>query len=411
MRTVVEGLAGRAPEREIVRLTTMGDDTRLALLQNLNEALTFSLRTPEVKRLDFAVGFAGGEPAGGDSLRFLVMLEGQTDRVEFSRVYDLASDRNKWHELSLDIASVGGEVMRGAIGVVSSAQEAPSGITAAWSGLDLVFGDCPSEKTPQGFHIDLDGNREFVSLALRSKAREIPLMISMENGVRKLRWVGFPAHLPLRHLAVDLAPTTTDRILVESDSAFTLEGARTLHLGSVYPDYRLIHGSDMHIYENSAAVERGICLDRRAVGFTQSEGTPVLALAAMDDMGEARCGRSRIIAYEPERVEMQVTSEHDCFFLFQDMYYPGWKAYVDGERREFVRADVGFRVLEIEEGEHTVVMAFEPGSLKLGLALSILGLVLTLAYAWRTGPWQRDADPKGAHNPSEKGSPPTESIS
>jgi uncharacterized membrane protein YfhO len=131
----------------------------------------------------------------------------------------------------------------------------------------------------------------------------------------------------------------------------------------------------------------------------------------MDDMGEARCGRSRIISYEPERVEMQVTPEHDCFFLFQDMYYPGWKAYVDGERREFVRADVGFRVLEIEEGEHTVVMAFEPGSLKLGLALSILGLVLTLAYAWRTGPWQRDADPKGAHNPSEKGSPPTESIS
>ncbi len=398
LRTIAEGLAGRASDREIVRLIPLSGDTRLALRQNLNEALTFSLEIPDVRRLDFAVGFTGGEAAGGDSLRFLLMLEGPSEKIEFTRGFDLASDRDKWHAVSLDIAAVGGDVVRGAIGVVFLGVEAPPAVTAAWSGMDLVFEDCQVDTIPRGYGIDVGEIREFAGLTLRSEARELPLTLSLGDGVKKTRWVGFPSYLPVRHLAVDLAEAGADRILVESDSTFSLETARTLHMGSVYPDYQLVHDSDMHIYENFAAIERGVCLDRTMVGLDASTDEPRLALAAMDGMGEARCGRSRIVSYEPERVEVRVTAERDCFFLFQDMYYPGWQAYVDNDRQAFVKADVGFRVLEIPEGEHTVVMEFEPGSLKVGLALTCLGLLLTLVYAWTTRPRQDDSTSPGTHN-------------
>ncbi len=395
LRTIVDGLAGRAPDREIVRLIALGDDRRLALRQGLNEAFTFALQIPDVSRLDFAVGFTGGEATEGDSLRFLLMLDGPPKRIEFARAFDLASDRDRWHEVSLDIAAVSGEVIRGAVGVVSSAEGAPPAITAGWSGMDLVFEDCSIDTIPRGYRIDVGGIREFAGLTLRSEAQELPLTFSLGSGVKRIRWVGFPSHMPLRHIAVDLAPATADRILVESDSSFSLEGVKTIHMGSVYPDYQLVHDSDMHIYENFAAMERGVCLDRTMVSVNESAGEPRLALAAMDDMGEARCGRCRIVSYEPERVELDIAAERDCFVLFQDMYYPGWKAYVDEEPCEFIKADVGFRVLEVSGGEHTVVMEFKPGSLKVGLALSCLGLLFTLVYAWRSGSRPEDGVPSG----------------
>ena len=385
MRTIVEGLAGRAPDRQIVKIVNLGDDTRLALVQSINEALSFSLEIPEVSRLEFAVGFTGAGVEQGDSLRFLVMIEGGEERTEFARTFDLVSDRDTWHEISLDIGAAAGRVIRGAVGVISQAAEVPAGVTVSWSGMDLVFDDCAIEKIPQGYSVDVGQIREFLSLTLRAEAEELPLSLTLGAGITSMRWVGFPANLPVRELAVDLARAESGRIMVRSDSAFSLEGAKTVHLGSVYPDYRLIHDSDMHIYENFAAVERGICLDRRMVGVVQAPGEPVLAIASMENLDMARCGRCRIVSYGPECVELEVEADRDCFLLFQDMYYPGWKAYVDTEEREYVKADVGFRVLEMAEGEHTVVMEFRPGSLKIGGAMSVLGLILTLAYAWGSG--------------------------
>jgi hypothetical protein len=385
MRTIVEGLAGRNPDRQIVKLLNLGGDTRLTLLQSMNEALSFSLEIPEVSRLDFAVGFTGVDVEMGDSLRFLVMIEGGEERIEFARTFDLAFDRDMWHEMSLDIGAAGGKVIRGAVGVISQAAEAPAGVTAGWSGMDLVFDDCTIERVPQGYSVDVGSIREFLSLALRTDAQELPLSLTLGDDVTSRRWIGFPAHLPVREIAVDLARAGSGRIMVQSDSTFSLAGAKTVHMGSVYPDYRLIHDSDMHIYENFAAVERGICLDRTMVGALQASGEPVLAIAPMADLDMARCGRCRIVSYEPEHIRLEVTADRDCFLLFQDMYYPGWKAYVDSEEQEYLRADVGFRVLEIAEGEHTVVMEFRPGSLKIGLALSLVGLLLTVGYAWGSG--------------------------
>ena len=389
VRTIVDGLAGRAPDREIVRLVNLGGDTRLGLLQGINEALTFCLSIPEVSRLDFAMGFARGKGERGDSLRFLLRLEGESERIEFTRAFDLASDSDRWHEASLDITAIGGGMIRGAIGVVSSVAEVTTGITTAWSGMDLVFSDCAIENTPEGYAVEVGPNRDFVFLTLDAAARELPLEANLGDDITKKRWVGFSGHSLSRQLAVDLAEARAGRILVRSDSVFSLVGARTVYLGSVYPDYRLIHDSDMHIYENFAAVERGICLDRDMVGVKEGPGEPVLAIAPIENFEPARCGVCRIVSYDPERVELAVSADRDCFLLFQDMYYPGWKAYVDKEEQDYVEADVGFRVLEIAEGRHTVVMAYEPRSLTAGLALSLLGLILTAAYAWRTR-WKRE---------------------
>jgi uncharacterized membrane protein YfhO len=90
------------------------------------------------------------------------------------------------------------------------------------------------------------------------------------------------------------------------------------------------------------------------------------------------------MVYEPERVVLDVSAEKDCILILQDTDYPGWTAHVDGRRRPIEGTDLGVRALTLEAGRHTVEMEYKPSSLRYGLILSCLGLVMTVAYATRT---------------------------
>jgi uncharacterized membrane protein YfhO len=43
-----------------------------------------------------------------------------------------------------------------------------------------------------------------------------------------------------------------------------------------------------------------------------------------------------------------------------DIYYSGWEAYVDGERRPILRANLLFRGVEVPAGHHRVEFRFRP---------------------------------------------------
>ena len=63
-----------------------------------------------------------------------------------------------------------------------------------------------------------------------------------------------------------------------------------------------------------------------------------------------------------------------------DSYYPGWKAYVDGEEKEILRANYLFRSVLIEPGEHTLRFEYDPLSFKLGLTITLLTILVSLIY-------------------------------
>jgi len=155
--------------------------------------------------------------------------------------------------------------------------------------------------------------------------------------------------------------------------------------------YRLVHGGDMYVYENTSALPKGICVDRDLVGpgfFRRPPGggPPILNLmAGLDRIESLICGRCEIVRYEPERVELEVKAEKDCFLLFQDTYYPGWVADVDGMRQPILKTDLGFRAVQLPAGDHSVVMKFRPMSFKLGLGLTCLGIILSIVYGTKKG--------------------------
>jgi hypothetical protein len=65
--------------------------------------------------------------------------------------------------------------------------------------------------------------------------------------------------------------------------------------------------------------------------------------------------------YEPEEIRWTVKTDAPRFFVASEVYYPaGWSAYLDGKKVPIHRTDYLLRGVHVPEGEHTLVMRFEP---------------------------------------------------
>jgi uncharacterized membrane protein YfhO len=56
-----------------------------------------------------------------------------------------------------------------------------------------------------------------------------------------------------------------------------------------------------------------------------------------------------------------------------EVYYPGWEAYVDGDRTPIERVNYTFRGILVPAGEHRVEFRFRPSTLRLGWLAFALG--------------------------------------
>lgn len=115
---------------------------------------------------------------------------------------------------------------------------------------------------------------------------------------------------------------------------------------------------------------------------TRLESDPGLELGPVD--GAA----ARITEYGLNRVTVEVSTPGPALLRLADLWYPDWKATVDGEPAPILRADYLLRAVPVPAGEHTVVFRFESPAIRNGLALTIVSFVLILGLlfaGWRQG--------------------------
>ena len=79
----------------------------------------------------------------------------------------------------------------------------------------------------------------------------------------------------------------------------------------------------------------------------------------------------------------RVRMTNEGFLVVGDVYYPGWKADLDGRRTNLLRANYLFQAVHVPAGEHRVRIDYEPWSFRAGLVLSLLTFALLLFWARR----------------------------
>lgn len=364
---------------ERLRMHNLDGESMLALHLENGETIRFKAIFLPVDLLYFSVGFDSQGAALGDSLFFLITCEGGTGRVSSESGFDQQLDRGRWHEIRLDISAVGHTMVDVTLSVTGSDPRSP--IAGCWGGFEFAIRECPVVQSADSHVISLDGPGQCLSMMLDSSAREVPLDIHCDGSTTK-RLFSFPPGIKSRRVRIDLARPRGDRLVVRSDSTLQIAGCRQIpREWGIDLDCQLIYDGDMCIYENPRAVPKGICLDRSGVLVRSTTKSEVLELARLEDIHSVECGECRIVSYRPEEIVVEVQSDRHCYLVFQDMCYPGWKAYVDGGETAFTATDIRIRALALPPGSHKVIMAFRPWSFTAGIVLTCLGAILTLAYA------------------------------
>ena len=165
---------------------------------------------------------------------------------------------------------------------------------------------------------------------------------------------------------------------------------------SVDPAYRLVHSGDVKIYHNLAPLSRAFVVHRATTIADDNQALAALRDPAFDPANEVILAEgnelasggdhsaANMVTYEPERVEIQTSLSAPGYLVLTDAYYPGWTVEVDGRPAPLLRADLYFRAVALDAGEHRVTFRFQPATVRWGLAISLtawLGLIVGLAVA------------------------------
>jgi hypothetical protein len=78
---------------------------------------------------------------------------------------------------------------------------------------------------------------------------------------------------------------------------------------------------------------------------------------------------------DPAHLQLEVETPADGLLVLGEVYYPGWRTYVDGSAVPMLRANLALRAVPIPAGQHEVVMAYRPWTIPTGIIISALALV------------------------------------
>lgn len=84
----------------------------------------------------------------------------------------------------------------------------------------------------------------------------------------------------------------------------------------------------------------------------------------------------QVLSKEPTHYTYRIQNETDGYFIQSTLYYPGWKAYLNGKPTEIYPANLTGMSVYLPKGHHTLTLSFEPTSLWIGMTVSTVGILL-----------------------------------
>ena len=83
--------------------------------------------------------------------------------------------------------------------------------------------------------------------------------------------------------------------------------------------------------------------------------------------------------YENNRFDFEINSNKNEYALITIPYaYGGWRAYLDNEKVEIVKADTAFMAIKVPKGKHKLVLKYRTPMLIEGLTISIISIIILL---------------------------------
>lgn len=86
-------------------------------------------------------------------------------------------------------------------------------------------------------------------------------------------------------------------------------------------------------------------------------------------------------SYAPNALQYEVDTKQGGTVIFSEIYYPGWRSYIDGEEVSHGRANYILRAMNVPAGKHTIEFVFDPQSLHATETIAFIALGIMLLGA------------------------------
>ena len=92
----------------------------------------------------------------------------------------------------------------------------------------------------------------------------------------------------------------------------------------------------------------------------------------------------KIVGYGPNEILLDVNAASAGVLVLSEVYYPGWRAWVNDREVEVLRANYLFRAMEISAGAQRVRLLYAPWSFKIGAGLfAVTAVALIGWFVWK----------------------------
>jgi hypothetical protein len=154
-------------------------------------------------------------------------------------------------------------------------------------------------------------------------------------------------------------------------------------------------GEVHYLYKNKKAFERAFCVfdyevitDDKAI-LPEMERLDLGKTVILEEQPQINKLDKKIDAeiktnveitnYLPVEVDINVGVTRPAILVLTDIWYPGWKAFVDNQPAKIYRADYVFRAIEVPEGRHVIKFKYDPFTIKLGMVISSITIIILLS--------------------------------
>ncbi len=105
----------------------------------------------------------------------------------------------------------------------------------------------------------------------------------------------------------------------------------------------------------------------------------------MSQPDDASADQASVTEYGANQIRLKTSTETPGLLVLSEVYYPAWKAYVDGQPAPVYATDQLLRSVAIPAGEHEVELRYESWALRAGIAISLVALLALVALAVTAG--------------------------
>jgi len=143
----------------------------------------------------------------------------------------------------------------------------------------------------------------------------------------------------------------------------------------------------MDVFPFAQQLLAGNAFDREAaVEFVPGAGGP-LPPPPTPDVNGPESAPNAVQVFEPKRNSVHLEASAPCrsLLVLSDTWYPGWKVFVDHKEEPIYRANIWFRGVFLEQGNHEVDFVYRPSFIGVYVTVSLISAAC-LCLLWFKGP-------------------------